>query len=203
MPKLTYFDFPGSRGEECRLALYLAGVEFEDERIALKDWAALKPNTPYGSVPILTIEGKEHPLAQSNAILVFIGRGHDLHPKDNWRAAEHEAIMHAVGDLRGLLGPTMHMEEAQKKATREALAAEFIPNWGACIERALTRLGPGPFLDGDTIQVADLKIFMIVKWLGSGVLDHIPAEIFDDCPRMLALAKAAGEHPKIVAWYAR
>ena len=26
--KLTYFDFSGSRGEECRLAFAVAGVEF-------------------------------------------------------------------------------------------------------------------------------------------------------------------------------
>ena len=32
-PKLTYFDAPVSRGEECRLALHLAGVDFEDDRL--------------------------------------------------------------------------------------------------------------------------------------------------------------------------
>lgn len=34
-PKLTYFDAPASRGEECRLALHIAGVPFEDNRIPL------------------------------------------------------------------------------------------------------------------------------------------------------------------------
>jgi len=31
--KVTYFDFAGSRGEEVRLALAIAGVAFDDERI--------------------------------------------------------------------------------------------------------------------------------------------------------------------------
>jgi hypothetical protein len=31
-PKLIYFDAPVSRGEECRLALHLAGIDFEDDR---------------------------------------------------------------------------------------------------------------------------------------------------------------------------
>ena len=31
--KLTYFDVSASRGEECRMALYVAGVDFEDHRI--------------------------------------------------------------------------------------------------------------------------------------------------------------------------
>ena len=61
--KLTYFDFSGSRGEECRLALHVAGVEFEDNRISREAWQILKPSTPYGAVPILETPGKP-PLAQ-------------------------------------------------------------------------------------------------------------------------------------------
>jgi glutathione S-transferase len=45
-PKLTYFDAPVSRGEECRLALHLAGIDFEDGRIKIADWPALKERTP-------------------------------------------------------------------------------------------------------------------------------------------------------------
>ena len=93
--KLTYFDISGSRGEECRLALHLAGIEFEDNRIKRADWAALKPTTPFGSVPILELPGKP-PLAQSNAILVLIGRRHDLHPADDFEAAQHLALMEHV-----------------------------------------------------------------------------------------------------------
>ena len=74
-PKLTYFDAAASRGEECRLALHLAGVDFEDVRVKPADWAQLKNQTPYGGLPILELPGKP-PLGQSNAILVLIGRKH-------------------------------------------------------------------------------------------------------------------------------
>ena len=56
-PKLIYFDAPVSRGEECRLALHLSGVDFEDVRIASGDWPALKPKTPFGSLPVLELPG--------------------------------------------------------------------------------------------------------------------------------------------------
>lgn len=91
-PRLIYFDFAGSRGEECRIALHLAGVDFEDVRIPGADWPALKAKTPCGSMPILELTGKP-PLAQSNAILVYIGRQYGLHPKDDLEAAYHEALM--------------------------------------------------------------------------------------------------------------
>jgi glutathione S-transferase len=31
-----------SRGEECRLALHLAGIDFQDVRINSADWPAMK-----------------------------------------------------------------------------------------------------------------------------------------------------------------
>src|SRR3954469_18273303 len=114
-PKLTYFDAPVSRGEECRLALHLAGVDFEDNRLKRDQWMALKPTTPYGSVPILEMPGHP-PLAQSNAILVLIGRRHGLHPKDDFEAARHEAMMMHVEDLRAQAAPTLRIaDEAEKK----------------------------------------------------------------------------------------
>jgi glutathione S-transferase len=64
-PKLIYFDAPVSRGEECRLALHVAGVDFDDVRIKREDWPALKPKTPFGSLPVFELPGKP-PLAHSN-----------------------------------------------------------------------------------------------------------------------------------------
>ena len=46
-PRLIYFDFAGSRGEECRIALHLAGVDFEDVRVK-GDGGMLKVFNPTG-----------------------------------------------------------------------------------------------------------------------------------------------------------
>ncbi len=40
--KLTYFDFHGGRGEPARLALSIAGIAFEDDRVAPADWERRK-----------------------------------------------------------------------------------------------------------------------------------------------------------------
>jgi glutathione S-transferase len=202
-PKLTYFDFAGSRGEECRLALYLAGVDFEDNRIKGPTWPELKPQTPWGSLPTLEIAGKGT-LAQSNAILTFIGRGHDLHPRDNWTAARHEELLCAVEDMRATVGPTLRISDPEeKKRAREDLAANFLPRWGANIEKALTSLNAGPFVAGDAIHVVDIKLYIAARWFSSGTVDHVPSTIFADFPRLVGVERAVATHPKVVEWYAR
>ncbi len=199
-PKLTYFDAPVSRGEECRLALHLANIDFEDVRLKRDQWMALKPSTPYGSVPILDMPGKP-PLAQSNAILVFIGRGHGLHPKDDFEAARHEAMMCHVEDLRGNVAPTLRItDEAEKKKAREAIATGYLPTWAGFAEK---QLGDGPFFGGATLQVVDIKLFMTVRWFASGALDHIPATVFTPFPKLTRLFEAVRDDARIKAWHAK
>lgn len=200
-PKLTYFDAPQSRGEECRLALHCAGVDFEDVRIGRADWPALKPKTPFGGLPLFEVPGKPT-LAQSNAILVLIGRTHDLHPKDDFEAARHEAILQYCEELRGQLAPSLRMtDEAEKKKAREALVAGYIPTWAANTERQIA--DGGPFFAGERLHVVDIKLHMIVRWLAGGKIDHIPATVLDAYPKLKRVHDAVRDDARIKAWYAK
>lgn len=198
-PRLTYFDAPVSRGEECRLALQLAGVDFDDHRIRREDWPAMKETTPYGALPVLDLPGHP-PLAQTNAILVLIGRRHGLHPADDFEAARHEGMMQHVEDLRANVGPTIRMGDAEKKAAREALVAGYLPAWGRAAER---NIAGGPYFAGERIHVVDVKLHMAVRWFLGGNVDHIPASIFSAFPRLMGVHDAVRDHPRIKAWYAR
>jgi glutathione S-transferase len=199
-PRLTYFDFAGSRGEECRMALHLAGIDFEDVRIQSSDWPAMKAGMPFGAMPVLEIPGKP-PLAHSNAILVLIGREHGLHPTDAFEAARHEALMCAVEELRHTITPTLRISDPeQKRQARMALATNELNVWGSQVER---QLGEGPFVGGTKLQVADLKLYMIVRWLTTGTLDHVPTTVLDHCPKLLRLFRAVGEHAGVQAWQAK
>jgi glutathione S-transferase len=199
-PRLIYFDFSGSRGEECRIALHLAGVDFDDVRVKSAEWPALKPQAPFGALPVLELPGK-HPLAQTNAILVYIGRQYGLHPKDDFEAASHEALMNYAEDLRHNVGPTLRIaDEVQKRVAREELANTYLPMWGTNVERQLSDL---PFVGGEKLQVVDLKLYMIVRWFASGVVDHVPKTVFDHCPKLTRLCREVGEHPGVKAWLER
>jgi glutathione S-transferase len=201
-PKLTYFDAPASRGEECRLALHIAGVPFEDNRIPGAAWAALKPTTPYGSLPTLELPNKPGVVfAHSNAILVLIGRGHGLHPSDLFEAARHEAMMCHVEDLRAGVMPSLRIsDEAEKKKARTALAETFLPAWA---KHAESQLGDGPFFAGDKLHVVDLKLYMAVRWFASGTVDHVPSTVFSSFPKLTGVYEAVRDDARIKAWYAR
>ena len=199
-PRLIYFDFAGSRGEECRIALHLAGIDFDDVRVKSDDWPAMKASTPFGAMPVLEIPGKA-PLAHSNAILAFIGRQHRLHPADAFEAARHESLMCAVEELRHTIAPTLRITDPEsRRQAREALAANELRTWGSQVER---QIGDGPFIGGATLQVADLKLYMMVRWLITGTLDHVPTTVLDHCPKLLRLYRAVGEHEGVKAWLAR
>ena len=198
-PRLIYFDAPVSRGEECRLALHLAGIDFEDVRIKSADWPAMKERMPYGGLPVLELPGSPA-LAHSNAILVLIGRRHGLHPADDVEAARHEGMMQHVEDLRATVSPTLRMGDAEKKAAREALVAGFLPAWARAAERNITA---GPFFGGAKIHVVDLKIYMVVRWFNGGEVDHIPATIFAGYPRLIGVHDAVRDHAGVQSWCAR
>jgi glutathione S-transferase len=199
-PRLTYFDAPISRGEECRLAFHIAGVDFEDVRLSREEWLAFKPKTPFGGIPVLEVPG--HPaLWESNAILVLIGRQHGLHPKDDFEAARHEAMMGQVEILRMVLGQTLRLtDEAEKKKVREDLAATFLPTWAANAEK---QIADGPFFAGPKLHVVDLKLHIIVRWLAGGKLDHVPATVFAGFPRLTRVHDAVRDDARVKAWYAR
>ena len=198
--RLTYFDFSGSRGEECRLALFLADVPFEDERLTRAQWNDRKASSPFGALPILSIEGRP-PLGQSNAILALIGRQHGLLPADEFEAARHLAVMAAVEDMRVHMGPIARMKDPEeKKRAREEAAAGYLPDWGDRIER---QIGDGPFLGGARIGVADLKLFVASGPFLAGKIDHVPPEVWQRSPKLLALVAAVKQHPRVVEWYAR
>ncbi len=196
---LTYFDFDGGRGEDSRLALSIAGVDFVDDRVKPANWPELKADTPFGGLPVLAIEGKGE-LGQSNAVLTYIGRTYDLHPKDLWEAARHEAIMAAVEELRDAMGATISIkDEAEKKRAREELASGLMQRWGASVE---AQLGEGPFLAGAELSVADLKLFVSVSFFIGGGADHIKSDVFAAFPKLMGLVEAVKAHPKVVAYYA-
>lgn len=196
---LSYFDLAASRGEECRLALILAGVDFVDDRISQKDWPARKERTPFGAVPVLTVEGQGE-LAQSNAILNYIGSKYDLRPSDPFQAAWHDSVMESVEEARIKIWTALRQgsTEEEKKLVRKELVEGPITTWAGQVERQIR----GPFLCGEKIQVADVKLWSLVQWLTSGVIDFVPVDVLAPYKKLLGVHENVAAVPKVVAFRA-
>ena len=181
------------------MAFAVAGVEFEDNRIAPSAWSALKPNTPFGALPILEVEGKPA-VSQTNAILAYIGRKYELLPRDEWEALRLQSLLEAAEELRHTISKTFGIKDADElKRRRTELAEGPIRNWGANMERQIV----GPFAGGDPISVADVKLFVVLGWLKKGALDHVPTDVLDPFPKLQALFENVKRHPRVVDWYSR
>lgn len=199
--KLTYFDFDGGRGEPARLALYIGGIAFEDQRIAGKDWPALRGRTPFLAMPTLEVDGKV--VSQSNSINRYVGKLTGLYPRDDWQAFLCDEVMDAAEDISTRIGHTIDLPGDAKKKAREELAAGRITHYLEQFQARLEAAG-GEYFADNRLTVADLKVFMLVRWLRSGVLDHIPKDLVDRvAPLLIQHFERMASHPKITEYYKR
>ncbi|KAE9548825.1 hypothetical protein FO519_007961 [Halicephalobus sp. NKZ332] len=90
--KLEYFP---SRyfGEPARLLLHYVGQKFEDHRTDReKEWDTRKETTPFGTIPVLTVDGVQ--IGQSSAIYHYLARRFGLEGKGELEIA----TVNALGD---------------------------------------------------------------------------------------------------------
>jgi glutathione S-transferase len=199
--KLTYFDFHGGRGEPARLALSIGGIVFEDDRVAPSDWERRKGDTPFGALPVLEVDGQI--VAQSNAINRYVGKLADLYPSDPWQAALCDEVMEAVEDIINKINATLFLSEEQKKAQRKALVDGLIPFYLTRLQQRLEAHG-GRYFAADRLSVADLKVFVWIRHLRSGALDHVPTDLPDlVAPKLVEHYERVKNDPRVEAYYAK
>jgi glutathione S-transferase len=199
--KLTYFDFDGGRGEPARLALHIGSIPFEDERISPKDWPQFRDRTAFQALPTLEVDGKM--VTQSNSINRYVGKVAGMYPKDDWQALLCDEVMDAAEDIGTRIGSTMELPADAKKKAREDLAAGRITRYLEQLQIRLTTAG-GEYFADKRLTVADLKIFILVRWLRSGVLDHIPKDLVDRVAPLIAKHfDRVAARPEVAEYYKR
>ena len=93
---LTYFDVR-ARGELARLVLAAGGLEYEDKRVSGPTWLAVKPDCPFGQIPILEYDGVV--LAQSVTIARFLAKKAGLAGRNELENAQADMVVDHVHDL--------------------------------------------------------------------------------------------------------
>ncbi len=199
--KLTYFDFSGGRGEPARLAFHIGGIEFEDFRFPINEFTAIRATTPLQQVPTLTIDGQQ--ITQSNAINRYVGKLAGLYPDDNLQALLCDEIIDALEDVTQKLVITFSMSGEEQKRAREALVEGPLTQYLKWVESRLKEQGGEYFIE-QRLTIADLKVFVWVKSLNSGHLDHIPTNLVEQvAPKLQEHCKRLSEIPAIVEYYSK
>jgi len=201
--RLSYFPFPGRAGA-IRDALRLGGIAFEDVHVPFERFAEMKAAgaLPFGSLPVLEVTTAAGTVtaAQSNAILRYVGRRAGLYPIDDpVRALKIDEAMDLGEEFYRLIAPSIgEPDAARRMAMRKVLAEETLPRWGGFLERLLVANGSTGFVVGDTLTVADLKLYWAVDKLTNGSLDGVPESIFDGLAAVCAWRKrvAAAREPR-------
>ncbi|XP_068085034.1 glutathione S-transferase-like [Anabrus simplex] len=193
--KLTYFDIKGV-AEPIRYLLAYGGVDFEDNRIKREDWPKLKPNTPYGKMPVLEVDGKV--AHQSLAIARHLARQFKLLGSNDWEALQVDAAVDTISDVRLAVRDMFFEEDHGLKAKKQqTLEKETLPFYLPRLDEQVKDNG-GHFVGGKLtwpdIQFAALHDFL-------GVMAGKP--LTDGYPNLKGLYDKVNALPAIKAWIAK
>ena len=196
--KLSYFDMSGGRGEPVRIAMSIAGIEFEDERISFPEFGKMRGSTPLNALPTLEIRGEVY--TQSNAMSRYIGKQAKLYPDDPWQAFLCDEVMEAIEDVYHYVVRTFGLKGEELKHAREGLN-DTLKIYLKFLGKRLKAAGDEYFAD-NKMTVADLKAFVLVKFLQSGNLEHVPVELTAQvAPNLLAHLARIEQEPAVAEYY--
>lgn len=203
--KLTYFDIEGA-AEPIRLALVLAGADFEDDRVGFADWPALKPTTPFGQVPLMTVDNG--PVrTQSGAMLRWVGStlSETLYPAN--KVFDIEEAIGVFEDLEKAWMPSFYMamkpanfgraegfektEEGQKTvaAMRTDFVANKLPLYLTHLTSLLEKNDNKWLASTDAPTIADCKVVAFLRNFTRGHIDSVPADCLEKHPKIVEYIK--------------
>ena len=197
-----------------RLALTLAGIPFEDERIVFDQWKDVKPTTPYGQLPVLTVD--DGPMqTQSMAMLRWVGC---MQSKDDNKASLYpihdptalyqvEEAMGVVEDFRTSWAPCLYMTSAPAKyghpegffqtdagkdavkAIRELWVRESLPKFAGYLTGLLARNDNKWLGSKDGPTLVDCVAVVFLRGFTRGHIDHVPTACLDAYPALVDYVK--------------
>ena len=197
--KLTYFDFDGGRGESIRIAFHAAGIDFEDHRISFPEFGETRKDIRFTAVPVLEID--DVAVTQSNGMNRYIGKMAGLYPEDDLQALYCDEALGVVEDTYHQIVKTLFLEGDELKEAREKLVDGWLSVYLEGLTEMLVR-GGGEYFADNRLTVADLKVYVQIRSLIAGVLDHVPTDLVaKQAPALVQHQERIGSDPVVIAYY--
>lgn len=171
--KLIYFNVRG-RAQGLRYLCADNGIALEEKWTEFGDWPALKPTIVFGQLPVL--EDGTFKLAQSNAILRYVARKHDLYGSND----QERALIDMVNDTQEEIRLTyLKMIYQEYETEKDNYIAKVLPGKLELLEKYLkTNNGGAGFFVGTKISFVDYNLFDLLDnflILSAKSLDNFPA----------------------------
>ncbi|GMF43170.1 unnamed protein product [Phytophthora fragariaefolia] len=200
--KLMYFPFPG-RAEPIRLAFFIAGIPFEDERINADELERRRSSLPFNQIPVLAVAGEL--ISQALAILRYAGTLGGLYSstdyKESFRIDEVFSLVDEFYCSYIWNASYYEKDPAKQMMLRTTLAECTLPR---TLEFLETRVGKwkGLHAVGMRFTVADLAIYSLLWTFKSGRIAGAPVSVVDPFKNLLQVHQTVATHPKVVEWTA-
>ncbi|XP_078506651.1 glutathione S-transferase P 1-like isoform X3 [Lissotriton helveticus] len=143
-----------------RFLLADQGCEWKEDKVPIEDWfggkVEIKKTALFGQLPMFA-DG-DFILFQSNTILRYLGRKHDLYGKNSKEAALIDMANDGLEDLRQKFAKFFF----QEWDTGKEKYMEDLPNQLRPFERLLSQNASG-FLAGSTVSYADYNLLDLLQ----------------------------------------
>jgi len=198
--KLNYFDIDGGRGEVTRIALHVAGIDFDDNRMTFAQFGEARTGMRFNAVPTLEVDGEE--ISQSDAMSRYAGRLAGLYPSDHLQAMYCDEVLGAYEDIVHFVVRTFGLEGDALKEARQQLMDGKMTVYLKGLQELLQR-GGGEYFADRQLTIADIRSFVQINSLSGGVLDHIPADFVTSvAPQLVEHQKRVAADKRVAAYYA-
>lgn len=192
--KLTYFGAKG-RGEVVRFIFAQAGVPYDDVRLEYggQEWPKIKEGTPFGTMPILEVDGKQ--LCESMVIARFLGERFGLAGDSDMERAEIACVAEAtMGILADYVATFYEQDETRRAAMMKKISEESAPAKLKYFERRAVTNENG-WMVGGKLSWADLAVYQMIDWM-----KDVRADMLDEFPGMKKLKASVEALPNIAKW---
>ncbi|XP_062560800.1 glutathione S-transferase-like [Armigeres subalbatus] len=190
--KLSYFNVK-ALGEPLRLLMSYGNLPFEDIRIEFEDWPTVKPTTPMGQMPVLSVDGKQ--VHQSLAMARYLANQVGLAGANDWENLTIDIVVDTINDFRlKIVAAYYDPDENGKEKKFAIIKKEVIPFYLEKLEE-IARDNNG-YLANGKLTWADLYFVGLLDYL-----NHLAnTDLIVDQPNLQKVVKNVTSIESIKNW---